>query len=105
MNSVENRTSNLSVIQRLSGMGSNKSENASVALDLVQQIKRMNMMSNEDLRQKKIDGRLKKLSFLKAWLVPGVILYAFTSFCLKFGVGSILQQRYTWISEGLDMEN
>ena len=60
----ERRQSDKSVMVRISGLVTSKSENASVALDLVQQIKTMNIATTEELRQKKLEGRLKKMSFL-----------------------------------------
>lgn len=47
------------------------------------------------------------MSFMKAWLVPGVIIYAMTSFCLKFAVGTYLVNKFTWLTDehGLNLGN
>ena len=36
------------------------------------------------------DEKVKKLNFLTAWLIPGVLLYSSAFFCLKFAVYSML---------------
>jgi hypothetical protein len=65
---------------------------------MINEIKMRNRKLSMELNQRKSTGRLKKMSFMTALLVPGVLLYSFTSFCLKFGVGSILLWRQQWIA-------